>query len=261
MMTKIILYVLVILTANTIGAVSGMGGGIIIKPALQIFNWDSVLTINFYSSIAVFTMAVSSTWRQITAKNHVSKTEVVELSLGSVLGGVAGDISFSWFYSQVGDDISVVAQMLLVIVSLIVSLVFSTGHIKPRYLSGIPMMIGTGLGLGWLATVLGIGGGPINIACFLFLFGFGIRQATIYSIVTIFFSQAAKIVQAFFSGNIQMIDPFLVLAVMVAALFGGWLGATISNHITEKSILILYNLVIVFVLLLDIVNMVSYLVK
>ncbi|EGF47401.1 hypothetical protein AAULR_24991 [Lacticaseibacillus rhamnosus MTCC 5462] len=55
---------------------------------------------------------------------------------------------------------------------------------------------------------VGIGGGPINIACFLFLFGFGIRQATIYSIVTIFFSQAAKIVQAFFSGNIQMIDPF-----------------------------------------------------
>ena len=58
---KVILYVVVILLANTIGAISGMGGGVIIKPALQIFNWDSVLTINFYSSVAVFTMAVSST--------------------------------------------------------------------------------------------------------------------------------------------------------------------------------------------------------
>ncbi|EGF47319.1 hypothetical protein AAULR_25346, partial [Lacticaseibacillus rhamnosus MTCC 5462] len=65
----------------------------------------------------------------INGENHVSKTEVVELSLGSVLGGVAGDISFSWFYSQVGDDISVVAQMLLVIVSLIVHC-FSSGHIN-----------------------------------------------------------------------------------------------------------------------------------
>ena len=45
---KVILYVVVILLANTIGAISGMGGGVIIKPALQIFNWDSVLTINFY---------------------------------------------------------------------------------------------------------------------------------------------------------------------------------------------------------------------
>jgi uncharacterized membrane protein YfcA len=93
------------------------------------------------------------------------------------------------------------------------------------------------------------------------LFGFGIRQATIYSIVTIFFSQAAKIAQALFSGSVLMIDPFLVVAIMVAALFGGWLGAVISNHITERWILMLYNLVIVFVLLLDTANLISYLVK
>lgn len=103
---KVILYVVVILLANTIGAISGMGGGVIIKPALQIFNWDSVLTINFYSSVAVFTMAVSSTWKQIKAKNAINKTCVVGLSLGSILGGIAGDISFGWFYSRVGDDIS-----------------------------------------------------------------------------------------------------------------------------------------------------------
>lgn len=258
---KVILYVVVILLANTIGAISGMGGGVIIKPALQIFNWNSVLTINFYSSVAVFTMAVSSTWKQIKAKNAINKTCVVGLSLGSILGGIAGDISFGWFYSRVGDDISVAAQMLLVIVSLIVSLILSSGRLQSRHLTGMPMMIGAGFGLGWLATVLGIGGGPINIACFLFLFGFGIRQATIYSIVTIFFSQAAKIAQALFSGSVLMIDPFLVVAIMVAALFGGWLGAVISNHITERWILMLYNLVIVFVLLLDTANLISYLVK
>ncbi len=67
MPSQLLIYPIVILIANTIGAISGMGGGVIIKPALQIFDLDSVLIINFYSSVAVFTMSITSTLKQLHA--------------------------------------------------------------------------------------------------------------------------------------------------------------------------------------------------
>ena len=53
-MEQKILYFLVIIVANAIGAVSGMGGGVIIKPVLDFIAWDNVATISFYSSLSQF---------------------------------------------------------------------------------------------------------------------------------------------------------------------------------------------------------------
>lgn len=121
-------------------------------------------------------------------------------------------------------------------------------------------MVVVGLFLGWLATLLGIGGGPINIAFFIFLFGIGMRQATIYSIITIFFSQGAKLLQSFITKNVVGIDYILLVAIMFAAIIGGLLGARISNSIKEKKIMLIYNSVVMMVLLLDVVNLVEYLI-
>ena len=51
-----------------------------------------------------------------------------------------------------------------------------------------------GLVLGFLASLLGIGGGPINVSLLMLMFALPIKEATVYSICTIFFSQLAKIV-------------------------------------------------------------------
>jgi len=58
------IYFTVILLSNTIGAISGMGGGVIIKPVLDLINFHSLTSIAFYSSIAVFTMSIFSTYKQ-----------------------------------------------------------------------------------------------------------------------------------------------------------------------------------------------------
>ncbi|WP_125705821.1 sulfite exporter TauE/SafE family protein [Lacticaseibacillus daqingensis] len=257
---KGLLYVVVIVCANTIGAISGMGGGVIIKPALQLFDLDPVVLINFYSSVAVFTMAISATTKQLRAHNHIDLSTAAWLSLGSVAGGALGDYSFARFNAVVGDAVSVVCQMVLVILSLLLSLWLASGHVAALNRRGWPLMLLAGLALGWLATVLGIGGGPINIACFLFVFGLGIRQATIYSIITIFFSQGAKLIQALLSGSVTQVSGPLIGGIILAALVGGWLGANISNKVPEKHILLLYNLVIWGVLLLDVANLIGVLI-
>ena len=54
-MVKYLIYFIVIILANSVGAVSGMGGGVIIKPVFfDSLGFHSLSAITFYSSVAVF---------------------------------------------------------------------------------------------------------------------------------------------------------------------------------------------------------------
>lgn len=257
MLAKIVLYVFVILIANTLGAISGMGGGVIIKPALQLFRMDPAITINFYSSVAVLVMSISSTYKQVKAHNKINAKTALWIGLGSILGGILGDSSFKYVYYLLGDSKSVAIQMILVIITLVFSLYVSSGKVKTYHLSGNLIMFITGVALGLISTFLGIGGGPINTACFMLLFSTSIREATIYSIVTIFFSQASKITQALMMHSVPSLEVSLIIAIMITAIVGGWLGATISNKVSQKSIMYMYRGMIIFVLILDLGNLVT----
>ena len=62
-----LIYFLVIVLANAVGAVSGMGGGVLIKPIFDFIGAHSVAAISFYSATAVFTMSIVSTARQLAS--------------------------------------------------------------------------------------------------------------------------------------------------------------------------------------------------
>lgn len=82
-----ILYFIVIVLANTVGAVSGMGGDVIIKPIFDFMCAHDVAAISFYSATAVFTMSVVSTTRQLTSGRKFNWQIVSWGSFGAVLGG------------------------------------------------------------------------------------------------------------------------------------------------------------------------------
>lgn len=60
-----IIYFIVIVAANIVGTISGLGGGVIIKPVLDFIAADSVAPISFYSTTAVFLMSVVAIFRQM----------------------------------------------------------------------------------------------------------------------------------------------------------------------------------------------------
>ncbi|WP_062532042.1 hypothetical protein [Jeotgalibaca dankookensis] len=60
----VVLYFVVVLLSNTIGALSGIGGGVIIKPALDAVGAHDLTNISFFSGVAVFVMAVVSLFDQ-----------------------------------------------------------------------------------------------------------------------------------------------------------------------------------------------------
>ncbi len=53
---QLIIYSIIVLCATMIGAITGLGGGIIIKPAFDVVGMDTTSMISVYSTVAVFTM-------------------------------------------------------------------------------------------------------------------------------------------------------------------------------------------------------------
>ena len=56
-------YFLICVTATTLGAISGIGGGVIIKPVMDALGGMSVSTISFLSGCTVLAMSVVSVLR------------------------------------------------------------------------------------------------------------------------------------------------------------------------------------------------------
>lgn len=245
-----ILYFIIIILANTVGAISGMGGGVLIKPLLDVIGAHSVPAITFYSTVAVFTMSIVSTLRQ--RKNLVIDYPVaLQISVGAILGGMLGNLAFEGLLDLLVAEKSVqLVQIILTLVTIGFSYIVSESKRNLR-LQGWQWYSLVGLVLGFLASLLGIGGGPINVAMLLLCFGMLIKSATVYSIITIFFSQLAKIITIAGTTGFGRYDLSMLYFVIPAAILGGFLGALFSGRLNEQSVRRVYQAVLLLVLCIN----------
>ena len=58
------IYSIIVWIATFIGAITGLGGGIIIKPAFDFVGLDQAAMISVYSTIAVFSMCIVSLYKR-----------------------------------------------------------------------------------------------------------------------------------------------------------------------------------------------------
>lgn len=250
-----ILYFIVIVLANTIGAVSGMGGGVIIKPVFDFIGAHDVVTISFYSATAVFTMAVVSTTRQLISGYKFSWSIIGWVSIGSVLGGFLGNIAFEFFLSLFeSKDIVQLIQILLTIITLAFAFLYIKYNWRNFRFTHIIWYFICGLILGFLASLLGIGGGPINVSLLMLLFSLPIKEATVYSVCTILFSQLAKLFTIAFTTGFGRYDLTMLWFIVPAAIMGGMLGARFSNILSPEKVTIVFQNVILFVLFINFYN-------
>lgn len=250
-----ILYFIVIILANTIGAVSGMGGGVIIKPIFDFIGAHNVASISFYSAVAVFTMSIVSTSRQLTSGRKFNWQIVCWVSVGAVLGGILGNTVFEAFLRWFGDqDVVQLIQVVLTVITLIFALLYAKYDWRNFHFTHVVWYFSCGLLLGFLASLLGIGGGPINVSLLMLLFSLPIKEATVYSICTIFFSQLAKLVTIAFSSGFSRYDLTMLWFVIPAAIIGGLLGANLSNMLSPKKVTLIFQGVIILVLLINLYN-------
>lgn len=82
-------YLAVSFLASIAGAICGIGGGVIIKPVLDLFSLDSVATISFLSGCTVLSMSCYSVGKSMLAgEKAVEMKTGTPLAVGAAIGGV-----------------------------------------------------------------------------------------------------------------------------------------------------------------------------
>ncbi|MCI1984992.1 MAG: sulfite exporter TauE/SafE family protein [Lactobacillus sp.] len=249
-------YFLIIIVANALGAVSGMGGGVIIKPMMDALAASPLNAINFYSALAVFVMAMVSTYRQVSYGMALHWPALFKLSSGAVIGGILGDSLINWLLLTLRSEQTVnLIQIGLTIMSLVLALLFT----RPLRIQWGPgqqevALVASGLLLGTLATLLGIGGGPINVALLIAIFSLEAKTATVYSIGIILFSQLAKLSVSLMHFSSLHVQLSTLPVIVLAAIIGGALGATLSRKMDAKQVMRLYRMIVSGVILLNLYN-------
>ena len=149
------------------------------------------------------------------------------------------------------------ATLLAICLVVILGYTINKNKIKHYHLKNIIAIFAVGLFLGSISIFLGIGGGPLNVVLLMILFSFTIKEATIYSIATIFFSQISKIATLLITKELFTYDLSLVPYICVAAIVGGMMGTIINQKMSESRITQFFNGLMAGLLALSLYNIIS----
>ena len=234
-----LVYFLVAFLSSIVGAICGIGGGVVIKPVLDLFRLGAVSTINFLSGCTVLSMSLYSVGKaMINRDSKVDMATGTPLAIGAALGGVAGKELFGLIKSMFANGemvggVQAIALGIITIGTLLYTVKKSQIHtiqIKNRLFCAV-----VGLLLGIMSSFLGIGGGPINLVVLGYLFSMDSKTAAANSLYIILFSQLASFVSTLITG-LPAFDP-LVLALMVAGgIGGGIVGRTLNKRMDNRAV-------------------------
>ena len=261
-----VLFFVISVLASLIGAICGIGGGIIIKPVLDAAGVLDVATIGFLSGCTVLSMSVYSVVHaNIGKKSQVNFKVSTALAAGAVIGGILGKLLFGmlWIQAFNKDAVGMIQAVCLVIIT-IGTLVYTLfmNKIKTHRVNNLFVTAVIGMLLGLVSSFLGIGGGPINLVVLFYFFSMEIKQAAENSIYIILFSQMASLVSSIISGTIPHVDFLLLLLMVIGGILGGIIGRSLNKKIHPKTVGILFvglMSVIIFVNLYNIFRFSSFL--
>lgn len=256
------LYFIITLIACITGALGGIGGGIIIKPLLDYLGDYPLATIGLLSSVTVLTMTIVSITRMRHHLKGVSLRNIVILSIGSMIGGVLGGKLFTAIEVWSGQErlLGIIqTSVLLFLVFLVFLEEIFKYLLKQRSYSNQVLLLGIGGLLGAISSFLGVGGGPFNKPVLSYFLGFAAKSATVSSLCIIFFSQAANVSHIAFSTGFAGYDLTMLPYMMAGAVIGGFAGGSIVNYLRPKVYDRLFLYVILFIMAVNIFNLVRYL--
>ncbi len=260
-----VIYSILALVACTAGAISGMGGGVIVKPIMDLIGHYDATTISLLSSITVFSMSVVSLIKSrgnsdLGNEKNITTLHLIVLGLGGVIGGLSGQYIFTFVSNAVNSStvITLIQNILFLIVSISISIfLFLLKRIRTLTHTSYFSFGITGLCLGLISAFLGIGGGPINVAILMFMFSFDMKTAAFSSIIVIFFSQASKLLQVFFSKGFEGLDLSIAPFMIFFAIIGGFIGTAIKKKMTNDSIAVLFNAIQILIIVACVVNIIK----
>lgn len=254
-----IAYFLIALGATILGAMAGLGGGVIIKPLLDFLGDYSLSTIGVLSSFTVFSMAVVSIIKQIRYKVKIEVRKTVFIGIGSIIGGVLGDKIVNLILNLLSESLVTIVQNSILAILLIFIYIYMNN--KEKYKSykvnnSIACIL-IGLLLGSIASFLSIGGGPINVCVLALFFSMDTKEAAVNSIITILFSQGSKLITIITTQGLSGFDLTMLPYMVIGGIVGGMIGSKLNKKFNSAAILKVFNIVVLALILLNVYNIIS----
>ena len=252
------LFLIVSFFSSIVGAICGIGGGVIIKPVLDMLGMGSATTISFLSGCTVLSMSAYSVGKGMLAREKsVDMSTGTPLAIGAALGGMAGKQLFSFLKSlfanpQTVGAVQAAALAVITVLTLLYTLnkeKISTKQIKNPVLCAL-----IGLVLGVLSSFLGIGGGPINLVVLYYFFSMETKVAAANSLYIILFSQAASLIATLVTRSVPEFAPMSLVLMVCGGIGGGILGRVINKKIDSKAVEKLFVCLIGLIIFISIYN-------
>lgn len=265
----IFLYFLISIIASTIGAISGVGGGVIIKPVLDATGTLPVSTISFLSGCTVLSMSTVSLIRGRKSNTDTNENStpidlkrITLLAIGSAFGGILGNNIFNFVKNMFSSEniVGTAQSILLLIITILVFIyvskkdTFKTYNVQNKF-----ACLSIGLMLGVLSAFLGIGGGPINIAVLYLLFSMDTKTAVKNSLFIIFFSQLASLLTTLVTHTVPDFNPYILLVMIIGGISGGIIGGITSKKCSKKVSQTVFIALLFFIIIICIYNIIGYL--
>ena len=254
------------LVAAILGSIMGLGGGIIVVPALMLLSSYTGILEGITPQIAVGTSllimiftGLSSTLAYLKQKTVDYKSALI-FFIGSGPGALFGvwlnkDIETNFFLIVFGGFI-IVVSFILMVRKYIKPLKRSTYGIKRSYLNPAGQTIEYGYRpviaisiafvVGICSGLFGIGGGSLMVPAMILLFGFPAHIAVATSMMMILFSALVSSISHISLGNV---DWLYALALLPGAWYGGKIGAFINRRMTSDAVV---NLLRIFLIIIGI---------
>lgn len=235
-----LLYFLICLMASIAGAICGIGGGVVIKPVLDMMQMGPPATINFLSGCTVLSMSLYSVSKALRAgDSKVEMSTGTPLALGAAAGGVVGKEMFSAvkaFYngSPVVGGVQAVALGIITLGTLLYTI--NKSRIQIRSTSNKLVCLVIGLLLGIMSSFLGIGGGPINLVVLGYFFGMDSKTAAANSLYIILFSQSASLLATVLTASVPEFRIGVLLLMVAGGIGGGIVGRKLNKKMDNKAV-------------------------
>ncbi len=251
------------LIASILGSICGVGGGVIIKPALDLFGIANISTISFLTSCTVLAMTGYTVSKGFFVNDRsIDIKGVSPLAIGAAAGGVIGKYLFETIKDALpfAEQVGAIQAVFLGVVALGTMLyTINKKNIKTKHLQGTVLIMVVGVALGIMSAFLGIGGGPIDLVVLLFFFSMDIKKAAVNSLYIIFFSQLFSIIYTIASRNVPEVEWITLILMIAGGIGGGMIGRCINKKIETKTVDKLFILVLTVIVLISIYNFCKYL--
>ena len=258
-----LLFLAVSFLASIAGAICGIGGGVIIKPVLDLFGLASVSTISFLSGCTVLSMSCYSVVRNMLGgESKVKLATGTPLAIGAAVGGIVGKQLFSAIKAAAPhpEQVGSVQSACLALVTL-GTLLYTVNKksIRTKNVSGAAPCVIIGLILGIMSSFLGIGGGPINLVVLFYFFSMDTKTAAQNSLYIILFSQIASLITTLATRTVPEFEIAALALMVIGGICGGMAGRAFNKKLSGAAVDKLFTGLMVVIIIISAYNTWQYL--